>query len=391
MNLLDALLLLLAVGAVSSGYRHGLVSRASSWIGLTAGAVVGVSLVDDLVRALQDESPRTRLLAAMGFLFLVALAGQMLGLTLHAVLRRYLPGGRSLQVADRVAGGAAGLLAVLVALWLLTPVLAHAPGWPARAIRGSAVARALDRIAPEAPTSLATLGRLLAAEPFPEVFERLTSPNAGEPPRRALAPEVAARVTPSVVRVEGEACGLLLEGSGYVAASDVVVTNAHVVAGERSTHVITEGGRRAVATVVAFDSDRDVAVLRVQGLELGALSWSPAEPATIGAVIGYPGGGPQEVAPARLDERVTADGTDIYRTTPTVRDVLVLAARLVPGYSGGPFVDEEGGLVGLAFAVDPGRDTTAYALTRGEVDAVLRPVLVEGATATVATGPCLVG
>ncbi len=49
------------------------------------------------------------------------------------------------------------------------------------------------------------------------------------------------------------------------------------------------------------------------------------------------------------------------------------------------------GSSGLAFAVDPGDTTTAYALTSDEVDAGLRTFLERGTADPVATGPCLVG
>jgi S1-C subfamily serine protease len=169
-----------------------------------------------------------------------------------------------------------------------------------------------------------------------------------------------------------------------------VVTNAHVVAGERNTRVETTDGRRLPATVVAFDPARDLAVLRVRNLRLFALPRADGSDGLAGAVFGYPGGGPLTISPARIAETIDATGSDIYRTGRTRRQVFVLAADLAPGDSGGPLVDERGRMVGVAFAVDPGQDATAYALTRAEVDAVLVPVLARGGAA-VSAGPCLVG
>jgi S1-C subfamily serine protease len=71
--------------------------------------------------------------------------------------------------------------------------------------------------------------------------------------------------------------------------------------------------------------------------------------------------------------------------------VHVLAANLAPGDSGGPLVDQQGRMVGVAFAVDPGQDGTAYALTRDEVDRVVAPVVNGGGQTSADTGPCLVG
>jgi S1-C subfamily serine protease len=163
-----------------------------------------------------------------------------------------------------------------------------------------------------------------------------------------------------------------------------------VVAGEPRTQVETNDGRQLSATVVAFDPERDLAVLRVRNLRLFTLPFADGGVGTTGAVFGHPGGGPLRIAPARIGETVNATGTDIYRTGRTNRRVDVLAADLAPGDSGGPLVDQQGRMVGVAFAVDPGEESTAYALTRGEVDSVLGPV-VAGRQTPANTGPCLVG
>jgi S1-C subfamily serine protease len=170
---------------------------------------------------------------------------------------------------------------------------------------------------------------------------------------------------------------------------DTIVTNAHVVAGERTTDVYTNDGRRLDAVVIAFDPDRVLAVLHVDGAGLRPLGLGDGAPGTIGSVVGHPRGGPLRAAPARIERAVGARGTDIYRTSRVDRAVLVLAARLAPGDSGAPFVDGEGRVVGVAFAIDPGDATAAYALAKSELDAVLLPALTT--TTPVHTGKCLVG
>jgi S1-C subfamily serine protease len=307
------------------------------------------------------------------------------------VLRRHLWRRAAWSKPDRVAGSVAGVVAVLGTVWLLTPAFANASGWPARAARGSFVARVLDRWAPEPPGSIAALGRFVGDAPFPEVFERLTSPDAGRPPVGGLDAGVRERIRPAVVKIEGRACDEIQQGSGFVAADDLIVTNAHVVAGERVTTVILTDGRRLAASVVAFDPNRDLAVLRVRGLDVTVPSRADAPVDTPGSVIGYPGGGSQHEAPARVAQQIIARGRDIYGNAPTRRDILVLAAALAPGDSGAPLVDSRGRVIGVAFAVDPSTTTTAYALTRDEVERVLQPALRVGATAPVDTGPCLVG
>ncbi len=391
MNLLDGFLLVAIALAAYTGYRFGLAARALSWAGLGAGLVIGVEFVDDIARALQGSTPRTRLLASLAFLLLVSLIGQSLGIAIGSIVRRQLPATGGIRLADRIAGGITGALGVLIVVWLLIPGLANAPGWTARAVRGSAIVRQIDRVAPKPPSSLSTLGRLVGDAPFPEVFRKLTSSDVGSPPALGLPAALRARVSAAVVKVEGRACDTIQQGSGFVAGNGLVVTNAHVVAGERFTTVTVPSQGHLDALVVAFDPARDLAILRVPGLAVGPLTIVDAQIDETGGVFGYPGGGPEQQAPARVAQRIIAQGTDIYRSSPTHRDVLVLAAKLFPGNSGGPFVDDKGHVAGVAFAVDPGAASTSYALATDELDAVLHPVEAAGGGQLVDTGNCING
>lgn len=392
MNLLDVLVVMAAAAAAYGGWRLGFIGRALSWAGLAAGVAIAVLFVDDLVNALRDEPARSRLLAALAFVFVLGTVGQTAGFAAGSALRRRLRIQGPLSRGDRIGGALTGVVGVLVGLWLLVPALTSTPGWPARAARDSEIVRFVNRLAPPPPPAARALGRLVGEAPFPEVFESFDGPtDVGPAPTGGLAPEVSKRVERSVVRVEGQACDQVQHGSGFAVAGEVVVTNAHVVAGERGTAVETDDGRRLSAAVIAFDPDRDLAILRVDGLDLPRLERAAVEPGATGAVYGHPGGGPLRAAPARIAEAVTARGTDIYRTARTDRDVLVLAASLAPGDSGGPLVDQQGRVVGVAFAIDPGQPGTAYALTGAELDAVLGPALDAGSSPPVDTGPCLVG
>jgi S1-C subfamily serine protease len=391
-NALDFIIVAAMIAAGYFGYRLGFVARVVSWAGLAVGIVLAVAFVDDVTGLLSTQASQTKLFVALAFFLVLATGGQAAGYAAGIALRRRLPSREVVHQGDRVGGAVVGVLGVFIAAWLLIPALTSAQGWPARAARDSQIVRAINRYAPDPPPQAQQLGRAVAEGPYPEVFSRLNGPGgAGTPPTRAVAPDVAARVSASVLKIQGQACDQIQAGSGFVAGANLVVTNAHVVAGEPHTEVDTNDGRRLPATVVAFDPERDLAVLRVRNLRLFALPFADGGVGTTGAVFGHPGGGPLRIAPARIAETVTAAGTDIYRTGRTSRRVQVLAAELAPGDSGGPLVDQQGRMVGVAFAIDPGQESTAYALTRGEVDAVLGPALRGGAQTSADTGPCVVG
>ena len=278
--------------------------------------------------------------------------------------------------SDRVAGAIVGVTGVLALMWLLIPALASSPGWPARAVRDSAVARAIDRIAPDPPPDAETLGRLVGDETFPEVFDTLTSPDAGSPPQHGVPADVAQRVSNSVVKVEGTACDRVQEGTGFVAAPGIIVTNAHVVAGEQRTKVFTVDGTQI---------DTDVDRVRLQPRPRGAAglatstrhhshaaratSTTSARSSATRAAVRL------RESSMRIAEQIVARGTNIEHTAATRREVFVLAAVTEPGDSGAPVVDQSGKVLGVLFAFDLSRPTTAYALTTTELNAVLDPVL----------------
>ena len=386
MNTLDLIVLAAAVGAAVGGYRLGLLARVASWIGMAAGLLVGIQVLPPVLRAMEEGSDQQLLFVTLGVLLGCAFIGQALGLFVGARLHVALPGA-SVRSVDRGAGAAAGVLGVLVSLWLLLPVIADVRGWVALQARTSTFAGLVHDRLPEAPDALATLRRLVGGDQFPRVFDALQpAPDLGPPPSAPGIPqEVVDQVVLSTVKVEGVACDRIQEGSGFVALPELVVTNAHVVAGQDETVVERSDGSEVTATVVAFDPRRDLAILRVPGLNRAALPLADTDVGGTGAVFGHPGGGPLRVAPYSVGREVTATGTDIYDQQRTEREVLILAASLAPGDSGAGLVDPQGQVVGVAFAIAPDKPNVAYALDIEELQAVLAGNLSQ----PVDTGPCL--
>jgi S1-C subfamily serine protease len=376
------------VSAAVGGYRMGFLARVASWIGLAAGIYAAIRLSPVVLDRYQSGQPETRLLVALGLFLVVSTAGASLGAVAGHSIRQLLPPGTGLRTADRAAGGVVGGLGGVLLVWLLVPILAGVPGVVSESARNSSIARAIDRLGPDSPQALQDLRRQVSDFNFPEVFSRLgPSPDAGPPPGEVAIPAaVRDRVAASTVTVSGTACGRVLNGSGFSPAANIIVTNAHVVAGVNRPNVLLTDGRRLPATVVVFDPNRDLAVLRVPNLGRPALPVGDAEVGDEGAVYGHPRGQDElAIIPARVESAVNAQGFDLYGDTRIRREVLILAAALAPGDSGGALVDTGGNVIGVAFAVAPDRPATAFALDSSE----LRTVLDQPRNDAVNTGPCV--
>lgn len=387
MNFLDVCLIVLALLASSGGYRVGFLTRTVSWLGMAAGLLIAARALPWFVETFSGESPASLVLAAGIVLLLGAFLGQAVGVLVGSRLRFRLPT-REARAADHVLGALAGLVGVAVGVWLLLPTMSDTPGFWADQSRNSVISRGIDRTFPPSPDTLVALRRLVGEDQFPQVFEALRpAPDVGPPPGESGLPDqVETAAAAATVKVSGVACNRVQEGTGFVTLGrDVVLTNAHVVAGHQETEVERHDGTVLDATVVVFDPARDLAVLRVPGMDRAPLALGDGAAGDAGGVFGRPGGAPLRVAPFVVGEEVRAVGTDIYDSSRTEREVLILASQLRPGDSGAALVDERGAVVGVAFAIAPDDPDVAYALDTTEIDRVLGGDLDAAAD----TGPCL--
>lgn len=387
MQPLDWLIVLSCITIAAGGFQVGFVAKATSWIGTGVGVILALLSLPVILRNSSDLSVSGRL----GIIVLVTLAGlllgQILGLFAGARLANIVPPG-PLRALDRVAGATAGVMGVLFLLWLFLPTFANVPGWTSAQVRSSVVAQSLDSALPQSPDWAMQLNRLVGSSTFPSVFQNLApAPDTGPPPESvSLSSAVLANARQAAVKVEGTACRRVQDGSGFVVEPGLVVTNAHVVAGERRTSVISSRGDTFPATVVAFDAQRDLALLRVPRLTADPLPLGEPHVGDDGAVFGHPGGQAElAITPAEIRQKITAVGMDLYGKSSTKRSVLILAARLAQGDSGGALVNQKGQVIGVAFAIAPDRPGTSYALHVDE----LREVLARPHLEPVNTGPCL--
>jgi S1-C subfamily serine protease len=329
------------------GFHRGFIVGVLSVAGFVGGAFVGTRLAP-LLLPHGSQSPWAPAFGLFGAL----IAGGILAVGLEGVgvrLRRALPL-RGLAAFDGVLGALLSVAIGLGIVWIVAAAVAQAPGIPSlrRAFSRSAIVRALDGALPASGPILGALSRL---DPLPHI----TGPSTGglQPGSPALAGAPAVRAASrSVVRVLGTACGLAIEGSGWVAAPDLVVTNAHVVAGETDT-VVEEAGEppELPAQVVAFDPHDDLALLRVAGLDRPALTLAHAPASeTAGVILGYPENGPFATDAARIGETQNVITQDAYGEGPVTRLLTPLRGLVRPGNSGGPVLAADGQVLTTIFA-----------------------------------------
>ncbi|HEV7943407.1 MAG TPA: MarP family serine protease [Solirubrobacteraceae bacterium] len=380
MTELDWIVVLFALALAWLGYRQGFIVGVLSFAGFAAGAFIGTRLGPSLLPhgASSPYAPAFGLLGAL-------LAGAILASGLEGVgrhLRRVLP----LPGLRLIDGGMGALLSVVIALgvvWIIAAVLAQVPGQSTLRsdIQRSLILRTLNSVLPPSGPILNALARL---DPLPSLAG--PAPNVA-PPSPAIAQAGGVKAaSASVVRVLGTACGLAIEGSGWVAALGEVVTNAHVVAGESDTTVEVEGqAPNLVAVPVAFDPTDDVAVLHVPDLREPPLSLAsqPQEGAS-GAILGYPENGPFDVQAGRIGHTQQVISQNAYGEGPVLRLLTPLRGLVRPGNSGGPVVGADGKVLATVFASTTDSSTPGgYGVANATVAKVLRD-----ARGPVGTGRC---
>jgi S1-C subfamily serine protease len=328
-----------------AGLRRGLVASALSLGGLVAGGYLGSRIAPHLLHG-GANSPWTPLAGLGG-----AVVGAMLLQAVAGIVGSFFRRGLKLtpfRFLDSFGGLLIGAATGVAFVWVVGATALLVPGQSQlrRAVQQSQIVRRLD----EAVSPSRLLHLLARIDPFPSI----AGPAApSQPPTPAIARRPAVRrAAGSVVRILGSACGVGVEGSGWFATHDLVVTAAHVVAGEDATTVqIPRGFGFRQATVVAFDPGNDVAVLRVHGAPTVApLRLADPRPGAAVAILGYPENGPLTATPGRIGRTALVLSSDAYGHGPVPRTITAVAGHIRHGDSGGPAVDAAGAVESTIFA-----------------------------------------
>jgi uncharacterized membrane protein required for colicin V production len=357
------------------GWKKGLLASALSLAGIVFGAWLGSRIAPELLQG-GRKSPYTPL-AALAGAAVGAILFETLGTLAGSALRSHLRRPR-VTTFDSAGGLVLGSVAGLAVVWVVGAVALMLPGQTdlREGAQASALLRRLNAVVP--PSEV--LNALARIDPF-RVIAGPAAPVAPPDPRLANAPAVR-RASASVVRVLGTACGVGVEGTGWAARPNLIVTAAHVVAGQTDTVVELQSRARVAADVVRFDPRNDVAVLRVGGVRLRPLPLVDPAPGTPVAVLGYPENGPFTATPARIGKTAVVLAEDAYGNGPVTRTITSLRGRVRHGDSGAPAVDGRGAVQATVFAARLG-SVGGYGVPAGIVRSDVRL-----ARAPVSTGDC---
>jgi S1-C subfamily serine protease len=374
-SLVDVALVVLMVVFAVNGYRQGFLVGLLSFLGFFGGALLGLQLGPLVARQFDEDS--VRVLVSIVAIFGLAVAGQGVAGLAGARLRSAISN-HTAQRFDDLGGALVSVFALLLVVWLVAaPLGSSSLPWLARSVRNSAILGTVDRLMPDEARALSeALRDTVDTRDFPDVFgglspTRVRQVPAPDPKLSNSAVVQAARK--SVVKIWGTApsCSRRIEGSGFVYASEHVMTNAHVVAGTKSLTVEVSGAKRT-GKVVAYDPQRDLAVVYVPGLSAPPMPFA-ARDATSEAdaiVIGFPLDGPYDAQSARIRDVRSITGPDIYESGQVTRQIYTIRALVRSGNSGGPLVATDGTVLGVIFAAAADDPQTGFAITATEAATV---------------------
>lgn len=389
---LDFALIIVAVFSMRNGWRRGLILGVFSTLGLILGIWIANSALEVIYGA--STGIDTKRVTVTTLVFLTGIfIGSMFGVVVGRFAQTLFARG-PLKLINKISGSLFSLLTWSLVVWLVSGFLTGLPvSKVTTSINDSAVISKLDELAPEQLRNFVDVARsFITSSQLPEVaIDAIVGPEVQEPDPAILANEKIVAALASVVRIESisEDCNTKLTGSGFVIGDNLVVTNAHVIAGITKPNVRVGGkGKSVSGKVIYFDPNIDLALIRTSKLTAPALTiGNELRRSDMAVAAGFPGGGSLALIPARVKALAKSIDTNIYGVGEVTRELYVLRADVKQGDSGGALINEQGQVSGVIFAASATESMVGYALTVAELNRALE----KGATGTEAvdTGKCI--
>lgn len=385
MNIVDFTIIVLLLFAIARGIRAGMLFLLLSSVGFVGGLLLGSWVAKRAALHVTNTSDKLLIILLIELLFALVLSA--IGEVSARHLNKYVTK-LHLGRLNQVFGAALEVVFALIVVWLiasgLTNVKSLKIGYD---IHHSSIISALDGVLPNPPDLFAQLSKVINPNGFPSVFVGLEPQHTTISPANRANNQAIIADEQSIVKVQGYGCGGIVDGSGFVVAKGIVVTNAHVVAGIVYPKVINSDGTYS-AEAVWFDPNLDIAVLKVPGLPNAALTLkSQVLPdGDAAAVLGYPGGGPLVVGNAAVIDEIDAVGRNIYGQGTVSRNIYEVQAGVEPGNSGGPLVGPDGSVAGVVFAKSVSQNNLGYAILINQVIPIIRNAQQQNTL--VSTGQC---
>jgi S1-C subfamily serine protease len=380
LNVLDLFIGIFIVVSVLRGARTGFLAGVFSLVGVVVGASVGSRIAPSLLP--DGGNPIYGAGITLGSILAFSVLGEVIARSMGGSIKNRLSSPASATL-DGLGGALLGVALALVLVWAVGVFALQSPTL-ASLQPVAQDSRILQTLKERMPSGLLTQA-VADLQPLPKI--RGPEPEVAAPEGNIVNDPDVQAASQRTLRVSGTACGYGVEGSAWVAGRNLVVTNAHVVAGEAATWVQIGGaGQQLPAEVVAFDERNDIAVMRVDGLDLAPLPVAAARPGEAAAVIGFPQNGPLDIEPARTGTTERVVSTDAYDNGPVERIVTSFRVYVRPGNSGGPAVDADGQVISTIFASRTDSNNSGYGVPSRIVQRHLQAAASR--TTPVSTGGC---
>jgi S1-C subfamily serine protease len=388
-NWIDTIIVLFLVLAVAEGLRIGFLSQILGIIGFFSALFLTGWLYPHLL-PIHNQTTRTIVNAILVLLtaVLAGMGSSGLGQDIHWSFRLgKLKGKRQLETTETALGGLVAMAAGLTLVWLLGVAIGRMPfvGF-SNSVSDSLIVQQLTRVLPPVPAVFAEFDRHIDPNAQPYVFNQPKSePNFNYSTSDVQKAE--AKAATSIVRITSFSCGGITSGSGFAVGKDLIITNAHVIAGARRP-IVKYQNKSYEGTPVYFDPNFDLAIMRISQLNIAALPLAinnvPLN-STV-AVLGYPGGN-YRASPGIIRDTLAVNARSIYDQGVFGRGVYTIQTSIAPGSSGGPAVLPNGEVAGIIFSEATSVADTAYAMT----SSIIAPALHEADAShiRVSTGACV--